>query len=171
MKHLTKFFAPRMGWKRYGRYLGLRLVRLKDTDASIARGLAHGAAISWTPLPGTHFLLAALMSLSTKSNIPASMFGTLLGTPWTLPFMWWLSYIVGEFLFTLCGWPIKPMPDDFSWSFLMNEISKNPFQLFLPWLIGGFALAVLTWPFFYHMSLKIVHWARVQPKRTPKRIT
>jgi uncharacterized protein (DUF2062 family) len=160
MKFLKGLIAPRMGWKRYGRYLALRLVRLNDTDQSIARGLAHGASISWTPLPGTHFMLAAATSFLTKSNVPAGMFGTLLGTPWTLPFMWWLAYIVGQYTFELIGWPIKQMPADFTWDFLMNEITQNPFELFAPWLLGGVALMVFTWPLFYHGSLWVVRWAR-----------
>ncbi len=161
---LSRFLSPRMGWRRYGRYLALRLVRLNDSDKSIARGLAHGASVSWTPLPGTHFMIAAFMSFVTKSNVPAGMFGTLLGTPWTLPFMWWLAYLMGQFLYGLFGWSVKSMPDDFTWDFLMNEITQNPFELFLPWLIGGVALMILTWPLFYHMSLRILRWARHQHK-------
>ena len=41
---------PQGGWQRYGRYLMLRLNRLKGTPRSIAAGLACGVAVSFTGL-------------------------------------------------------------------------------------------------------------------------
>jgi uncharacterized protein (DUF2062 family) len=156
----NNFCAPRMGWKRYTRFVLLKLARLSDTDDEIAKGLAHGAAISWTPLPFTHLIIAALMAYGTKSSPIAAMFGTAIGNPWTLPFMWWAAYKVGEFTFTLFGLHMQSMPSIFTWDSFVGAISSNPWELFIPWLSGGVLLALITWPIFHILFLRLVIFAR-----------
>ena len=46
-----------MGWKRTFRYVQHRLVRIKDTTSSIARGMAFGAVISLSLFLGHIFSL------------------------------------------------------------------------------------------------------------------
>ncbi len=79
---------PQGGWQRYGRYLMLRLNRLKGTPRSIAAGLACGVAVSFTPFVGLHFVLAAVSAWIIRGNILASALGTAAGNPWTFPFIW-----------------------------------------------------------------------------------
>ena len=150
-----------MGWRRYGRYLMLRLARLSDSNEEIARGLAHGAAVSWTPLPGTHVIAAVAMSWSTRSSPYGAVIGSLLvGNFWTLPFMWLASYGVGSYLFGLFGSHVKSMPAEFTWDNLVLETTKDPMGLFFPWVIGSIVLAFLTWPIFYYSFLRLIVWLR-----------
>ncbi|MFD1379243.1 DUF2062 domain-containing protein [Fodinicurvata halophila] len=55
-KRLRNAIWPRRSWKRSARYVGHRLGRIPSTPYSIAAGFASGAAISFTPLLGFHFL-------------------------------------------------------------------------------------------------------------------
>jgi uncharacterized protein (DUF2062 family) len=89
---------PRTGWRRFGVYHLKRLIRLPGTPHSIAAGVACGTAISFTPLIGFHLLLGVLLTLAFRGNLLAGVAGTLIGNPWTLPFMWLASYEVGKFL-------------------------------------------------------------------------
>lgn len=89
---------PRTGWRRFGVYHLKRLVRLPGTPHSIAVGVACGTAISFTPLIGFHLLGGVLLTLALRGNLLAGVAGTLIGNPWTLPFMWLASYEVGQFL-------------------------------------------------------------------------
>jgi uncharacterized protein (DUF2062 family) len=89
---------PRTGWRRFGVYHLKRLIRLPGTPHSIAVGVACGTAISFTPLIGFHLLLGVLLTLALRGNLLAGVAGTLIGNPWTLPFMWLASYEVGKFL-------------------------------------------------------------------------
>lgn len=85
---IRNFVWPEGGWKRYQRYLLLKLNRLKGTPSSIAAGLACGVAVSFTPFVGFHLVLAALTSIIVRGNVLASALGTIIGNPWTFPFIW-----------------------------------------------------------------------------------
>ncbi len=79
---------PKLGWKRYGQYIVMRLNRLKGTPREIAAGVACGVAVSFTPFVGFHFVLAAITAWIVRGNILASAIGTAAGNPWTFPFIW-----------------------------------------------------------------------------------
>jgi hypothetical protein len=36
-----------------------------------------------------HFVLSALLAYIARANIIASAIGTVVGNPWTFPFIWW----------------------------------------------------------------------------------
>lgn len=87
-----------MGWRRAFVYHGRRLTRLPGTAHSIAAGFACGVMISFTPFVGLHILLGCLLALIVRGNFLAVAAGTLVGNPWTFPFMWLASYELGHFL-------------------------------------------------------------------------
>jgi uncharacterized protein len=162
LHHLRDFFWPSLGWRRYIRYLKYRVIRLKDSTYSVTCGFASGAAVSFTPIPGTHFIQAAGLAYLLKGNVLAGLAGTLVGNPWTFPLMWWLAYSVGKYLFILFGFPIADMPAQFEWSHFWHEVTTKPMDLILPWLAGGYVLCLISWPFFY----LIFHWLIDHVKNT-----
>lgn len=89
-------FWPRIGWGRATRYLWHRVLRLHGTPYSIAAGIACGAAVSFTPLVGGHFVLAALTAWLIGGNIVAGLIGTAVGNPWTFPFIWLWTFKLGS---------------------------------------------------------------------------
>lgn len=165
LKQIREFLWPSMGWARTLRYYECRLLRIKDTDSSIARGLSFGASISFTPLPGTHIVSAAALSWITRSNMVASVLGTLVGNPWTFPLMWWAAYKIGDRLFYTLGLPVREMPGVFTWAHLVGELTAHPFELVIPWVTGGFILVFVSWPVFYVLFYMLVKKARIQQKR------
>ncbi|HNQ92589.1 MAG TPA: DUF2062 domain-containing protein [Alphaproteobacteria bacterium] len=162
IQNIREFLWPTMGWQRTFRYVQHRLVRIKDTTGSIARGMAFGAAVSFAPVPGTHIASAAFLSWITRGNILASVIGTLVGNPWTFPFMWWGAYKLGDFVFFALGLPVREMPAEFTWNNLVHEITNDPLELFVPWVCGGFILGALSWPLFYIIFYRIVRQARLR---------
>jgi len=89
------FFWPRAGWHRSSRYLFHRLARISGTPYALAGGFACGAAVSFTPFVGLHFILAAIMALMIRANVLSSAIGTAIGNPWTFPFIWVWVYELG----------------------------------------------------------------------------
>lgn len=79
--NLRQFFWPDMGWMRSLKYVRHRLVRVADTTHKIALGLAIGAAVSFTPLVGTHFVQAGLFAFVLRGNVFSAMIGTFVGNP------------------------------------------------------------------------------------------
>ena len=86
---------PRTGWSRAFTYLWHRIARLRGTPHGIAAGLASGAAVSFTPFLGMHFILAAITGFLTRGNFFAAMVGTGVGNPWTFPLIWLWTYHLG----------------------------------------------------------------------------
>lgn len=136
--HLKNFFWPRMGWRRSVFYLFHRLRRMQGTPYAIAAGFACGAAASFTPFIGFHFAMAALLAWVIGGNLMASAFGTVVGNPWTFPFIWLWSYQFGNALLGVSG---NELPTDLSFTFIFD----HPGQVLLPMAIGGFPSGIVAW--------------------------
>jgi uncharacterized protein (DUF2062 family) len=89
---------PRAGFRRSIKYVAHRLSRLPGTPYRIAAGFACGAAVSFTPFVGFHILLAMFLALLIRGNLIASGIGTVVGNPWTFPFIWTWLYASGRWL-------------------------------------------------------------------------
>ncbi len=160
-QHVRELCWPSMGWRRSFRYVRHRIVRMSDSTHKIAGGLATGIAVAFTPILGTHFIQAALVAWIFRFNIMAALIGTFFCNPWTLPFMWWGAMKIGEFLFSFLGvQALMTLPQhmDFHefWKLLVNE----PVRILLPWLVGGYLLAFLVWPFSYFLFYHLVRSAK-----------
>jgi uncharacterized protein (DUF2062 family) len=95
-RRIRDLFWPRSGWRRSSTYVAHRIGRLPGTSYSIAAGFACGAAVSFTPLIGFHFVLAAMLALIVRGNLLASALGTVVGNPWTFPGIWLATYRLGS---------------------------------------------------------------------------
>lgn len=156
---------PRMGWRRAMRYIKYRLIRIQDTDRNIAVGLSWGAAVSFTPLIGTHVIQAALYTWLMRGNIVASFIGTFWGNPWTGPLMQWFSYETGKFFFRIFGFmAFASFPANLSLGGIFDYIAEHPYDLVLPWVVGGFLAALFVWPLFY-----VLHKAMIRSARAARR--
>ena len=92
------FFWPSIGWRRASAYHLHRLARIPGSAYAIAGGFACGAAISFTPFVGFHFIIAAILAWIIRANILASVIGTAVGNPWTFPFIWTWLYQTGAWI-------------------------------------------------------------------------
>ena len=78
-----------------------RIKKLPGTTESIAIGIACGVAISFTPFLGFHMVLAAGSAWLLGGSIVASALGTIVGNPWTFPFIWIAVLYTGRKLLRL----------------------------------------------------------------------
>lgn len=137
--YLREGLWPSAGWTRAARYVKHRVRRLPGSAYSIAAGLACGAAVSFTPFLGFHFLLAALAALLLGGNVLASAVGTAVGNPWTFPIIWSWIYLLGRWL---QGKPaIADLPDSLS----LHYIFAHPWEVFWPMVLGGIPSAAAAW--------------------------
>lgn len=161
MALVKELFWPSMGWKRAFYYVKHRIIRLSGSSESISRGLATGACISFTPLVGTHFIQAGLLAYIIRGNLLASLIGTFVGNPWTFPFMWFAAYTVGVKIFGLFGFSdFASLPDHVTLSILWDMVLAEPLKLFLPWLVGGYSVALFSWPIFFVIFYFLVRGAK-----------
>lgn len=156
-RHVANFFWPSIGFKRSTRYLGYRLARLPGTPYSLAAGFAFGAAISFTPFVGLHFLFAGLLAWVFRANILASALGTAVGNPWTFPFIWTGIYNLGH-------WMLRAENEDNS-GFTANTMERffhnlveNGWQsvsdlftsVISPMLVGSIPAFIVVWVIFFY---------------------
>ncbi|MFC4351352.1 DUF2062 domain-containing protein [Fodinicurvata halophila] len=150
-KRLRNAIWPRRSWKRSARYVGHRLGRIPSTPYSIAAGFASGAAISFTPLLGFHFLGGGLIALLLRGNLLASAIGTVVGNPWTFPFIWAWTFSLGRWILGHADM-IETLPQHIS----MNYIFDHPSQVLLPMLVGSLPTALVVWSLFFWIIYRLV---------------
>ncbi|MDH5748511.1 MAG: DUF2062 domain-containing protein [Rhodospirillales bacterium] len=151
------FLWPRSGWRRSSQYIFHRVARIPGTPYSLAAGFACGAAVSFTPFIGLHFLMAAALAFVIRANILASAIGTAVGNPWTFPFIWIWIYELGHGLIgtDAVGGEKQDFISLFSSiieSFLRLDLSffiDKAFPVWFPMLIGSLPTALVVWIIFY----------------------
>ncbi len=174
--HLRNFFWPRSGWTRSTAYLAHRIGRLPGTPYSIAAGLAFGAAASFTPFVGLHFVLAAILAWIFRANIIASAIGTAVGNPWTFPFIWPGIFFLGKML---GAGGTDVLPDSTAFAMLFGNIieamlafdivflGEVAWPVIFPMLVGGIPSAVAVWFAFYLLTRPLIE--KYQQRRVLRR--
>ena len=161
---LREWLWPRAGWNRMAQFVGHRLQRMADSPYRIAAGLACGTAISFTPFLGFHLLLAMAMAFALRANIVAAAIGTLIGNPWTFPFIWVLIYQTGMALMGVAAEvPLSQLIDT-------NRLFAEPWEtigpVFGPMTAGGLLFAFLAWILTYWPAYNLI--SRYQARRARK---
>lgn len=151
------WFWPRNGWNRYGKYMLMRLHRLKGTPKSIAAGMACGIAISFTPFVGFHFMLAAFSALIIRGNVFASALGTAAGNPWTFPFIWVSVLYTGRFILRQDGEHKVEFTRVFEQAlhalitFDFSAFAVEVWPVIFPMIIGCIPFYIVSWLLSYYL--------------------
>ncbi|MBC7157278.1 MAG: DUF2062 domain-containing protein [Rhodobacteraceae bacterium] len=103
LRMVAEFFYPRGGWSRAAQYIKHRLSRLPDAPHRIARGIAAGVFVSFTPMFGFHFMLAALVAWVIRGNVLAALLATFVGNPLTFPLIMAASLDLGNWILGIEG--------------------------------------------------------------------
>ena len=157
-----------------------RIARIDGTPYAIASGFACGAAISFTPFVGLHFIIAGFIAWIVRGNIFTSAIGTGVGNPWTFPFIWVATYNLG---IKILGWKaaddiLSRMGEMFS-SFTIVDLINDPARVlgpfietvFLPMLLGGIVIGSFLWIVFYWPVYKVVSQYKINRlKRRQKKL-
>lgn len=172
---MREFFWPTAGWNRSTRYVFHRVARIPGSAYSLAAGFACGAAISFTPFIGLHFVLAAMLAYIMRANILASAIGTVVGNPWTFPFIWTGVFKVGsrlvhahdvaahevDFLSVLTESMAAMHRLDFGYLF------DTAWPVLFPLLVGSVPVGIFVWVLFYFPLRPMI--SRYQAARHHKR--
>ena len=162
------FFA----FSRTKKYISLSIKRMKGSPQALSLGLATGIAISFTPFIGLHALLAIFISWVIGGSMAAALIGTLLGNPWTFPFIWYFTFEIGQFI----NYGFLSHEEEFSFKNIKKEIStllvilKNiiifanipeleenfeKLKLIPFMIVGSIPLVFISWIFSYFSFLII----------------
>ncbi len=156
---------PSAGWRRASLYVAHRVRRLPGTPYRIAAGFACGAAISFTPFIGFHFVGAALLSLLIRASVVASAVGTVVGNPWTFPFIWTWIFMVGQWL--LGGEAVSELPVALSFHYIF----ERPWDVLWPMTVGGVPTALVVWvAFFWPVRRAVAEYQSVRRRRIRRKM-
>jgi len=172
---------PEMGWRRAARYLMYRIGRLPGSGYAIAGGFAWGAAMSFTPFIGLHILMSAFGAWLSRCSIVAAVLGTIVGNPWTFPFIWIWLYKSGVAMgFGRHGVNAEAM--DFSglfgaiteatlrgdWAF----IAENAMPVLTPMLAAAIPTSVIVWVTFFLLLKPVIerYKSAAQSRRTARAV-
>jgi len=174
LQRLKSYIWPTIGWKKYVKYLGLRLSRMGSSPQAIAAGVACGVAISFTPFVGLHFVLAAITAFLCKGNVLASALGTAMGNPWTFPFIWvsvfytgrWFLGVEGEIRVSFLTVFEKSMHALMTFDF--SGFASDVWPVFFPMLVGCIPYYIVAWVVTYcivkHGLTKLIEKRRKNAK-------
>lgn len=164
-QRIAEVFWPARGWSRASRYVAHRLGRLPGTPYRIAAGFACGAAASFTPFIGLHFLLAALLSVTLRAHVVASAIGTVIGNPWTFPLIWTWIYTLGRWILG------DGVADDLPAILTLSYIFDRPWAVLLPMSVGAVPTAIVAWcAVFFPVRALVAHYQRARRRRLRKKV-
>jgi hypothetical protein len=124
-------------------------MRLPGTPDSIARGMACGAAVSFTPFIGFHLLFSFALAWLMRGSLFASAIGTLVGNPFTAVFIWATIYRVGAWILPMetntahlkkFAAMVVKHPED-----LMHTLPVLFKPVLLPMLVGCIPIGIAVW--------------------------
>lgn len=173
IKRTQESVWPSMGWGRAFHYYRHRIFRDGSSTYRITAGIALGAAISFSPFIGTHFLQVAAIAPLMRASILAGFAGTVFGNPWTFPFLFWIGYKVGVFVCGLFGMgDFLALPGFMDMEYFTEQpfaflsfLFAHPLKLLLPMAVGGYICALLFWPLAYLLLYYPVRYAQVSYKK------
>ena len=163
-ERFREFLWPHAGWERSAKYIFHRVARLPGTPYAIAGGFACGAAVSFTPFVGLHIVLGALLAWIIRANIISSVIGTVVGNPWTFPFIWVWVYELGRWMGADPDANVADHLDFIGHFGRMLEASLRldvaylfeiAWPVFWPMLMGSIPTALVVW-FAFYVPLKPV---------------
>jgi uncharacterized protein (DUF2062 family) len=89
---------PSMGLAALLRWAELRIKRSKGSTHYVAMGAAIGIFISFTPYLGTQVIAMFFLAYLFKASFVVAFIVSLIGNPWTFPFIFAWTYSLGQFL-------------------------------------------------------------------------
>ncbi|MBN8431733.1 DUF2062 domain-containing protein [Microbulbifer salipaludis] len=121
---------------------------------SVSVAFAVGIFTAFLPLPG-QMLIAALLALWFRCNLPLSMALVWISNPVTMPAIFYSTYKLGAWLL---GTPPMPFKIELSWEWLTEEVGRIWLPLFSGSLIAGIFFAAVA----YFVMQAIWRWQVVK---------
>ncbi len=87
-----------MRLRRYFRYQYVKILRLKDSPAKIAKGVALGVALDFLPLPFISILVAWIIAKLVRINTIAAVMTTAALKPAVFTIFFPFNYLIGEII-------------------------------------------------------------------------
>jgi len=173
-RRMQAWVYPPGGWTRALSYNWHRLRRLPDRPGRIARGVACGVFVCFTPFFGFHFLFAVLLAWLIQGNKIAAFLSTFIGNPLTFPLIAAMSIELGETILRVdTPIPLAQVLPAFAGAFgeltsnLVSLVTRGGanweqlreffFAVVLPYTVGGLIPGAVAAVLSHAITLRLVH--------------
>lgn len=167
---------PSRGWGRALQYVKHRLRRLPDPPHRIARGVFAGIFVTFSPLFGLHFFLAAGLAWVLRGNVLAALLSTFIGNPLTFVPIAAISLQTGYSILGVRDFDDQELHGSLGSTFVdaARDLKNNVWaiftdapadwshlqiffeEVFLPYLVGGLVPGAVVGLIGYYLSLPII---------------
>ena len=130
-----------------------RFIKIRGRPREIALGFALGIFIGMTPTMGVQMPIAVFFAAMLKWSKISAAFGVWITNPFTSPFIYGFTYIVGAKLLGLKA--TLKLPDDLTWS-IVKEMLKNAPVIFGALTVGGIIIGLPLAVLSYYLSFAAV---------------
>jgi len=117
---------------------------------SVARAMAVGLFAAFIPIP-FQMLLAAILAVSVRANMPIAVSLVWLTNPITMPFVFVFTYMTGAWLMNI---PPRSLPDNLTWEWISGQLST----LWQPFLLGSVVTGVVLAALAYCLTMGYWRW-------------
>ena len=104
--------------------------------SSVARAFAIGLFCTWIPFP-LQTLIAALLAIYYRANLPLSVALVFITNPITIPPMFYFAYKLGS---VMLGMELQAIEMDLSWNWFTSVLG----QIWQPLIFGCLILAIVS---------------------------
>jgi hypothetical protein len=115
-------------------------------------------------LIGAHLAIGILVAWLIGANLVAAAIGTVVGNPWTFPFIWYWNYRLGAMLL---GVDVEGGPEAFSLAKVWDDPIHEIGPILIPLTVGSVPSVIVSWVAFYFPLRGIVagyqkrRWRRI----------
>lgn len=122
-------------------------------ERSVAAGFAVGVFFSFTPLVTLHMVFALIVSFVFRFNKVATMVGVWVNNPYTMPFVFYGCFRLGE---TILGMSVPPPSfESYTLQTILKAALPYAAPLFLGTTIVGLVAAAMGYLVVYRIASKV----------------
>jgi uncharacterized protein (DUF2062 family) len=131
-----------------------RFVKIRGRPRDIALGFALGIFVGMTPTMGIQMPIAVFFAAIFKWSKISAVFGVWITNPFTSPFIYGLTYIVGARVLGLKA--TMALPQELTWG-IVKEMLKNAPVIFGALTVGGVLVGLPLAVLGYYLSFAAVN--------------
>ncbi|KAF0863718.1 DUF2062 domain-containing protein [Pseudomonas sp. LD120] len=117
---------------------------------SVARAMAVGLFSAFIPIP-MQMLLAAVLAIRLRANMPISVSLVWLTNPITMPPVFFCTYKLGAWLMSV---PPRSLPEALTWEWISSELGT----LWQPFLLGSVVAGLVLGTAAYCLTMLYWRW-------------
>ena len=155
------------------RFVKFRMLHINDSEQRMARGIATGVFVAYSPLLGLHMLLALVVAQLIRANKALAVMAVWLSNPLTFVFIYYPCYLLGRFILPLLHRKPQVDPDQvqqllnqtFSFRYMLSNLFTAEYwkqaagvftKIGLEMCIGGVILGLIAALASYYFSFYFI---------------